>query len=85
MNATLMRSIVEHAAFLALSGDDIVNPDAAVAQLEQLAEGLKELSSEDRLQFVRFIQALSEQERKAEKSRERIAFLETLPENLGIK
>jgi citrate lyase beta subunit len=85
MNATLMKSIVESAAFLSLSGDDAVQPDAAVAQLEQLAATLKEMSQEDRQTFVRYINDLAQQERRAGKDKERIAFLETLPENLGIE
>jgi hypothetical protein len=45
MNPVLMKAIVDLAVFCGVSGDDIVHPDAAVAQLEQLAFTLKQLTS----------------------------------------
>jgi hypothetical protein len=84
MNRTLMSAIVELAAFLALSGDDIVNPDAAVSQLEQLSAKLRELSAPDREAFISFVQELAEAERKRGDS-SRAEFLAVVPENLGLR
>jgi hypothetical protein len=84
MNPTLMKAIVEYAAFLSLSRDDVIQPDAAVAQLEQLATALKELSPADRQTFSRFINSLAAQERQRGRDKNRLSFLETLPQNLGI-
>ena len=84
MNMILMKVVTECCAFFALSDDDAVDPDVAVAQLEQVAAILKGLSPEDRGSFERYIRDLVRQERATGASRERIAFLEALPEDLGI-
>jgi hypothetical protein len=83
MNQILMRAVLELAMFLALSGDDIVNPDAAVSQLEQLASILKGLTKEERDTFVRFAQELAVLEQQAGRN-ERAIFLSSLPDDLGL-
>jgi hypothetical protein len=40
-----MRAVVEAAAFLELSDEDVLDPDAAVAQLESMAALLRELDA----------------------------------------
>ena len=84
MNPKLMKSIVDFAAFLSLSGEDVVQPDAAVEQLEQLASTLKEMTHEDQQIFVHYINELARLEGQAGKDKRLTSFLETLPENLGI-
>ena len=85
MNPVLIKSIVELAVFLGLSGDDIVNADAAIVQLEQLAFTLKQLDADERLLLAKHINGIAIQERKlGHSSAERVLFLETLPEHLGL-
>jgi len=84
MNRTLMRAIVDFASFLSLSGDDDVNPDAAVAQLEQMSSSLKTLSSKDKQAFVLFIEDLLTGARKRG-DQQYIEFLAALPDDLGLR
>jgi hypothetical protein len=75
-----MRAIVDHVAFLALSGDDVVNEDAALNQLEHVAATLQELAPDERRAFVGFVGELAE---KTGDDRRR-EFLQALPEHLGL-
>ncbi len=84
MNSVLMKAIVECAIFLGMANDDIVNPDAAVVQLEQLSFLLKQLSIEEQRDFCRFIDKLAQEEQSSDGINERVVFLKTLPENLGL-
>jgi hypothetical protein len=83
MNQVLMQAIVEAAMFLALSGDDAIQEDAAVTCLEQLAFTLKRLSTMDREAFVRYVAQLEAEER-AGGGNERADFLASLGDNLGL-
>ena len=85
MNEILMQAVVECAAFLELSGDDVVNPDAAVRQLEGLASTLRELTPPDRIAFTEFVEDLARSELENHGSTRRVQFLQTLPENLGLR
>ena len=60
MNELLMRAVVHAAAFLELSPDDVLDPDVAVAQLEDIAHLLRQLSDADKDQLVAFVQAEAE-------------------------
>jgi hypothetical protein len=83
MNPSLMKAIIDLAAFLSLSEDDVVNEDSALFQLEQLAATLHQLSDTERQVFVDYIQQVASAERVSA-SQERIEFLENLAENLGV-
>ena len=85
MNTILMRTVVDFAAFLSLSEDEMVNPDAAVAQLEYLAAALKQLNLEERLLFIRFTKNLAEEETQLYGASQRTRFLDTLAQNLGLE
>ena len=78
-----MKAIVESAAFLALSGDDVINPDVAVAQLEQLAAILKTLTPSEREEFIAYVQNLASSERRSGNAK-RADFLSSLPSDLGL-
>ena len=84
MNRTLMRAIAECAVFFGLSSDEAVQPDVAVAQLEQLAAILKALPSQDRGAFRAFLADMSEEEAR-NGAAERAAFLASAFENLGLE
>jgi hypothetical protein len=55
MNPTLMRALVEAVVFASLSNDDVIQRDAAVAQLEQLGSILKDLPPQERAAFVKYV------------------------------
>jgi hypothetical protein len=57
VNEILMRAVVEAAAFLELSSDEVVHPDIAVEQLESIAYLLGQLSESDKRQLVAFTRA----------------------------
>ena len=52
-----MRAIVQVAAFLELSPDELIDPDAAVRELETMAQLLDQLSEGEKRQFVAFVHA----------------------------
>ena len=85
MNLVLVRAIVDLAAFLSLSGEKVIAPDAAQAQLEQLAFSLKELSAGERAVFVRTVALLAQEEAAAGVSLTRQRFVAALPASLGRK
>lgn len=63
----------------------MVNPDAAVAQLEYLAAALKQLNLEERLLFIRFTKNLAEEEAQLYGASHCTRFLDTLAQNLGLE
>ena len=83
MNKVLMLAVAEAAIFAGLSPDDVVQPDAAVGQLEQLSAVLKALSKEERETFRHFLDDLANEETKSG-STERGEFLRAAFENLGL-
>jgi hypothetical protein len=81
MSELLMRAVVQAAAFFELSSDDVLDPDVAVTQLEDLAHLLNQLSDGEKHQLVAFVHAEAE---RAESAAYR-AFLREFPEGiLGI-
>lgn len=85
MNEILMRAVVEYAIFLGLSSDEIVDPDAAVSQLEQLNWMMKGLSAAERDIFTTFIEEMANLESKNPQNKERVEFLQQLPDNLRLR
>ena len=83
MNRTLIKALVDQACFLATSSDDLVHPDAAVAQLEHLAAVLKELGPTERNALLDFI-AEAEEQARHDSDAARADVLSALPENLGL-
>ena len=78
-----MRAVVDAAIFVAMSGDDVVDPDAAVAYLEQLSATLKDLAPEDRRHLVEVITNMESADRRAGLT-DRADFLSALADNLGL-
>ena len=78
MNEILMRAVVQAAAFLELSSDDVLDPDVAVAQLENMAHLLGQLDDAEKHQLVAFVQVEAE---RAESSAYR-EFLRAFPDGL---
>ena len=51
-NECLSRALLHVAMFLEFSDDDVVDPDAAVAQMEQMAASLSSLGPPERTAFL---------------------------------
>jgi hypothetical protein len=83
MNRTLMRAVLDAAAFLELADDEILDPDAAVEQMEQMAVTLAELAPDERAGLLRFA-AESAVEARASGDEERAEFLESFGESFGL-
>ena len=84
MNKTWMRIAFEYAAFLALSGDDALNQDTAVSQLERLASLLKSMPQADQRAFLDFVRNDAMQTARDEMNKELLAFCNRLPSDLGL-
>jgi hypothetical protein len=77
-----MQAAVEFAAFLELSDDNILDPDAAVRQQEHLSWIFRNLSKDDIQRFRNFIHDLAVSEEAAEGQTKRVKFLSRLAEYL---
>jgi hypothetical protein len=75
-----MRAVVEAAAFLELSPDEVVDADSAVKQLESMAYLLGQLSESDQQHLVAFTQAEAERV----PSQDYRDFLRQFPEAMGL-
>lgn len=80
----LMRAAVEYAVFLGTSDDQTVQPDAAVAQLEQLAAILQPLGDHELDQFRAFVQRVARDEESKSGRTPRTEFLSGMVDNLGL-
>ena len=80
MNEVLMGIVVDMMAFLELSGDEVVDPDAAVSCLENISGELQRLDGANRRVFLNHVkkQAAREQDQR------RKEFLQSLPEAAGL-
>lgn len=78
MNEILMQIIVDQILFLDLSNDDVIDPDTAVAQLEQIVYSLQKLSREERTIFTAYI----DQHIIDETNQDRIDTLRSIPDSL---
>ena len=79
----LIEAVVEAAVFFGLADDNQIKPDIAVAQLEQLGFILRKLSPAEREEFGKYVSQLAREE-GAKGSTERVQFLESMLENLGL-
>ena len=84
MNQPFLQIVVDLVSFLALSDDELVDQDAAVEQLEQVAATLKQLPQGERDQFITFLAESADLAAKS-KNHERSEFLRSLPEQLGLR
>jgi hypothetical protein len=84
MNQILMRIVVDCAAFLELSDDSAVDPDAAVFQLEQIAAALCELTADERAKFTTFAKDHAQRLETLEGKTERSELIGRLPQQFGL-
>lgn len=76
----LLQCLVDVLAFLELSDTSVVDSDAALTEMESVAYRLQSLGPDDRDWIVRTTQFLADREGKSD----RRAFVETLPDTLGL-
>ena len=77
---TLANAILDLAAFLELSGDDVIDPDAAVNAMESLAFSLKSATPEE----VAAVRSAIREQVASAPSPERAEFLRSFAENVGL-
>lgn len=65
----LMDVVVDTVMFLELSGSELVDPDAAVALLEQIASTLQELGPAERQEFLEYLKFRESQANSAAQRR----------------
>jgi hypothetical protein len=80
VNEILMRAVVEAAAFLELSPDEVLDPDFAVKELESMVYLLGQLSEDEKRQLVAFTRTEAERASSVD-YRE---FLRQFPEAMGL-
>jgi hypothetical protein len=85
ISAPLIQAVIEMIVFLGTSGDQVVDPDAAVSQLELVASILGEMSESERRDFVTFVGEMAEVEELQSGNTPRAAFLRSLCSNLGLE
>jgi hypothetical protein len=83
MNQTLIRLVADNIAFLELSGDDVVDPDAAVREVEAIVHRLRGLSDDEREQFISFVEDVLATEARASGDEQRAQFLMTVRNELA--
>ncbi|QVQ28278.1 hypothetical protein [Achromobacter deleyi] len=79
INEHVVRAIVEVAVFLEFSGEEEINPDAAVRVLEQLASTLQMMDSKTKSSLCSQFENVA-----IEYSDEQAEFVENLGEALGL-
>lgn len=76
----IMEAIVDMVLFLELSDEQIIDEDAAVAMLEQIATTLQTMDAETNSRFLQYLKARAE---RTESSSQRQA-IENLASDLGL-
>ncbi len=78
-------AVIEYALFLELCGDDLLNPDVAVRQMEDLAAILRQLDEETRKSFCSFTAKLADVEMAKQGNSARVQFMRALPTSLQLE
>jgi hypothetical protein len=84
MNGCVLEALIDCLAFLSLSDDDTVNPDAAVGALEQAAFILRKMPANEQSEFRDFLSDMVQSEATAKRGEEYRQFLRRLPAELGL-
>jgi hypothetical protein len=79
-----MRVAIEAIVFFGMSGEEVIDPDAAVSQLEAIAATLKEWNNTEREEFLSYVREIAEAEERLTGRTPRVEFLLTLGANLGL-
>ena len=80
------RALVSTAAFLELSGDDVLDPDSAVKAMEQIAHDLSALDTAEYSVLAGVCSELADEARSAGPAfRSHVEFCESFMENFGAR
>lgn len=79
INKHLAKAIIDIAIFLEFSDDSILDADAAIAVMEQLASELQIMDEDAKMKLIKQFQMLV-----AEYAGDRAEFVRTLPDTLGL-
>ena len=80
MNDAVLQALVDCIAFIELSPDDVIDPDAAVRALESVSFVLGKLPQEEQVALARRIVQLADRETDGGYA----AFIRSLPEAIGL-
>ncbi len=84
MNKDLMTIVLEAAAFWELAGDEIVDPEAAAAQMEGVLSVLQRLTPEEKAELTNFAREYAALEETQGGDAERVRFFRSFPDGLGL-
>jgi len=84
MNKTLMTIVLESAAFFELAEDELVDPDAAIEQIEGMISVLGDLTPGEKGELTRFSVEYADTEESKGGPPERIGFFRTFAEHFGL-
>jgi len=78
---TVSRALIETIMFLEFSDDEIINPDASVAQIEQIAASLQDMDDDGIKEFLKICSMMADEYKD---DTEKSEFLTSIGENLGL-
>lgn len=79
-----VQALVEAIAFLELSDDDVVDPDAAVTELERIADILKSLGTPERKMLLDYVAQLAAGQEFRPGCSTRTEFFSNFATNMGL-
>jgi hypothetical protein len=80
----LIHAVIDSVFFLETADDAHVDPDTAIAQTERIASTLQGLSLKVRQEIVDYAKALADSEQAEVGITERVEFLRSFGENMGL-
>ena len=84
MNKTVVRALMDCLRFLDLPGDDVVDPDAAVAVMEGVATVLEDLDASEKDELSAVLSEIEAEERAIGEPEDRVSFLVTFMDDFGL-
>ena len=81
---TLARVVINFAAFIGLSGDDVIDPDSAVKALEEIGSYLADCSNEERAALQESLQEERLKRAAAGRSEEELAFFDDFMDSFDL-
>jgi hypothetical protein len=81
---SLCKSLISALVFLELSGDDVVDPDSAIAAAEAIAAELQSASAEEKAAFIRACAQEAAAIRSTSRDTPMAQFIAGLPHSTGL-
>lgn len=80
----LVMALVEALVFFELSDEEAVEPDAAVAAMEAIADILRRMTAQEREAFTHQLALIADQQSGTELGIQRSEYIRAIPEYLGL-